>query len=253
MPARPHTPRLIPVLDVMGGVVVRAVGGRRDEYRPVVSKLTGSTEPVAAARALLDATGAAELYVADLDAIRGGSGVSPAVARLFGEFATPVWVDVGVNAVRPVMSLPRLPNVRPVVGLETAPEPRLLAEALGVWEGPVAFSIDLKESRLLGAWGGWGAAHDRDALGVGRRAVAVGARTLIVLDLARVGTGSAGGTENLLRAIRGEFPEVELIAGGGVKTRADVDRLGEAGADAVLVASALHDGTLVADGSAERR
>ena len=53
------------------------------------------------ARVLLAATGATELYVADLDAIRGGSGVKSAVARLFEEFATPFWVDVGVNAVRP--------------------------------------------------------------------------------------------------------------------------------------------------------
>ncbi|HEY1191505.1 MAG TPA: HisA/HisF-related TIM barrel protein, partial [Gemmata sp.] len=64
--------------------------------------------------------------------------------------------------------------------------------------------------------------------------------------LARVGTGTGSGTEPLLRAIRAEFPELDLIAGGGVRTWDDVDRLGEAGATGVLVASALHDGTLSA-------
>ena len=72
----------------------------------------------------------------------------------------------------------------------------------------------------------------------------MGVRALIVLDLARVGTGTGTGTEPLLRAIRDEFPGVDLIAGGGVRTWADVDRLSEAGASGVLVASAIHDGTL---------
>ncbi len=53
--------RIIPVIDVMDGVVVRAIGGRRDEYRPLVSQLTVSTDPIAVAKALLEATGAKAL------------------------------------------------------------------------------------------------------------------------------------------------------------------------------------------------
>jgi phosphoribosylformimino-5-aminoimidazole carboxamide ribotide isomerase len=239
------TPRLVPVLDVMGGAVVRAVGGRRDEYRPVDSRMMRSTHPTQVAVNLLRLAGAAEFYVADLDAIRGGVGVSPRVAGLFRDFTNPIWVDVGINDLRPASLLPDLPNVRPVVGLETASEPRHLTEALAFAGGQsVAFSIDLKAGRLLGNWEAWGVADDRDAVGLARVVVEMGVRTLIVLDLARVGTGSGCGTEDVLRAIRDEFPGVELIAGGGVKGWADVDRLGNAGADAVLVASALHDGTI---------
>ena len=82
------------------------------------------------------------------------------------------------------------------------------------------------------------------AMGVVRRAYDLGYRAFVVLDLARVGLGGGAGTENLLRAIRDEIPDVEFIAGGGMRTWADIERLGECGADAVLVASALHDGTL---------
>src|SRR5688572_28938554 len=63
------TPKIIPVIDLMGGRVVRAVGGRRSEYQPVRSVLTDSTEPGEVARALVAATGADCVYVADLDAI----------------------------------------------------------------------------------------------------------------------------------------------------------------------------------------
>jgi phosphoribosylformimino-5-aminoimidazole carboxamide ribotide isomerase len=227
-------PRLIPVLDVMNGVVVRAVGGRRDQYKPIESKLTVSAHPINVALALLDRTGARELYVADLDAIRGGVAVSPAVARLVRELNCAVWLDAGIGPLRPLSVLPA--TARPVVALETAAPAHIDARG--------AVSLDLNAGRLLGRWADWGAAHDRDALAVARTAISAGAKTLILLDLARVGTGSGCGTEELLRAIRAAWPEVDLIAGGGVRTRADVERLGEAGATGVLVASALHDGVL---------
>ena len=232
----PSTPRIIPVIDVMGGRVVRAVGGRRAEYRPVRSRLTDSTDPLDVATALLAATGTAELYVADLDAITAGTAVSPAVVKLVGALTCRLWLDAGGARVA-------APHVRPVVGFETARTSEALTEVVR-GGSRVAMSIDLRDSGLAGDWRGWGLAGPSDAIGLARRAVQLGVGTFIVLDLARVGTGSGCGTEELLRAIRAEFPAVELIAGGGVRSWDDVDRLGDAGADAVLVASALHDGTL---------
>src|SRR5437899_968570 len=64
-------PRIIPVIDVMGGQAVRAIGGRRGMYAPVQSKLIESTEPMAVAKALLAAASVNELYVADIDALQG--------------------------------------------------------------------------------------------------------------------------------------------------------------------------------------
>ena len=66
-----------------------------------------------------------------------------------------------------------------------------------------------------------------------------------MLDLARVGLGLGTGTEVLIRKLRKGWPKLELIAGGGVRGREDLARLEAAGADAVLVASALHEGSLI--------
>ena len=66
----PHSPlQILPVLDLLNGVVVRGVGGRRDEYRPVESVLTVSVKPLDVARAFRERLGLTTLYVADLDGI----------------------------------------------------------------------------------------------------------------------------------------------------------------------------------------
>jgi phosphoribosylformimino-5-aminoimidazole carboxamide ribotide isomerase len=67
-------------------------------------------------------------------------------------------------------------------------------------------------------------------------------RRLIVLDLAQVGTGTGTGTEELCRRLGEMYPDVEIIAGGGVRDEKDLDRLAQCGVKAALVASALHDG-----------
>jgi len=83
------------------------------------------------------------------------------------------------------------------------------------------------------------------ALELAERAVAAGVRALLVLDLARVGTGMGLDLE-LVRQVRRALPDVELLAGGGVAGPADLARLAAAGCVAVLVATALHDGRLTA-------
>jgi phosphoribosylformimino-5-aminoimidazole carboxamide ribotide isomerase len=44
--------------------------------------------------------------------------------------------------------------------------------------------------------------------------------------------------------IRKRFPDLELISGGGVRNQDDVNRLAAVGVNGVLVASALHDGSI---------
>src|SRR4051812_12150735 len=116
MPPTPLKPRLIPVLDVMGGRVVRAVGGRREDYQPILCPFSGSRKPFDVANAVLQLAHARELYIADLDAITGTATVSPAVRTIAEMWQVPMWLDAGVGRKLAVADLPALPHVRPVVG-----------------------------------------------------------------------------------------------------------------------------------------
>lgn len=239
-------PRLIPVLDVMCGQVVRARGGRRHEYAPLTGRLVQSSDPVTVAHALLAATGADELYVADLDAIQGKDPNTAELRKLFESSRARIWLDLGLGPGKVIPHLPNLDRVRLIVGSETCQTSQFARDVLCAYgHEMLAFSIDLRGGVLIGGCQGWALASERDALGIAHAAARIGYRRMIVLDLAQVGAGTGCGTNDLLRAIREEQPEMELIAGGGLKTWDDIDRLGECGVDAVLVASALHDGTII--------
>src|SRR5437764_344650 len=60
---------ILPVIDILNGAVVRGVAGRRDVYRPIRTRLSDSSDPVAIAAALNRIFGFRQFYVADLDGI----------------------------------------------------------------------------------------------------------------------------------------------------------------------------------------
>lgn len=235
--------RIIPVIDVLGGRVVRAVGGRRDEYKRLVSRLTESTEPAEVAQRLVEHARADTLYVADLDAVAGTR--APTALHL-GPTRTKVWLDRGVRTFDDLERWPHDPDWMPVIGSETVHDPARLARTMFVQGYSGVVSVDLKGGHLLTPRGpemevsAEAGAYIDTFASVGR------CRAVILLDLSAVGEGNGPGEVvlYLLDQLRYQWPDLEFIAGGGVRNRDDVKRLANAGADAVLVASALHDGML---------
>jgi phosphoribosylformimino-5-aminoimidazole carboxamide ribotide isomerase len=229
--------RIVPVLDLMQGIVVRGIGGRREEYKPIVSRLTASSLPVDVARAFRSHLGLTTLYLADLDAIAG----APPARVLYEELhrdGFDLWVDAGVRDAGMARRLALAGVASVVIGLETVRGPDELANACRDLGERVVFSLDLKGGRPLGEALGL-TAHE-----IVTRAVDAGARRVLVLDLARVGSNSGPGTEELCRAVSARHPKLELAAGGGVRDVSDLRRLRACGVRTALVASALHDGTL---------
>jgi len=129
-----------------------------------------------------------------------------------------------------------------VAAQETLPGPAALREIIAA-VGPqqTIYSLDLQGGRLLGTAAGW---QSLDACGRALEAIECGATSLIVLDLAGVGASGGVATLELCRQIRRLLPAVELITGGGIRGRDDLLRARDTGVDGVLVATALHDGSL---------
>lgn len=237
--------RVIGVVDLRRGQAVHARAGRRELYAPVAAVAGAVLEPAGDAaglvRAYLDRLGVRELYVADLDAIAGGPPQRELVAAL-AALGAPLWLDAAVTTAPAAGEALAAGATRVVVGLETLASFDALAEICAAVGGArVAFSLDLREGEPIAAPGLLAAgARVSD---IAARAEAAGAGTVIVLDLARVGTGSGLDLE-LIGRVRAAAPGVLLLAGGGVRGPDDLARLVGAGCDGALVATALHDGRI---------
>lgn len=235
---------IYPVLDLLGGIVVRGVAGQRDRYAAIQSTLCDSADPLTVATTLSEQFGLQRFYLADLDAI------------LYGQPNRDTWnqlraagfellIDAGVRDESTARQVLHSGADAVILGLETCSDPELPARLLNdVAPERVWFSLDLKHGQPLGDLSRWGTSSPLD---IARCVLAAGIRNLIVLDLAGVGVGAGVPTLGLCREIKEQFPQTHLVTGGGVRHRDDLWTLKRQGLDGVLIASALHNGQLTPD------
>lgn len=231
---------VLPVLDLFDGHVVRGIAGRRDQYRPIVSQLTQSSQPFDVVRAIRDKFGLDCFYVADLNGIQHQRPHLKLLEQLAASGITLI-VDAGLRNAADARLLKDAGITRSIVGLESCPGPNELAEIAAEFED-VTFSLDLLDGKPRfplseSAW-------NEQPQDIVRQVIETDIRAILPLDLADVGTATGGSTDSLCRLIRNEFPQTGLVVGGGVRGPHDLQRLHSLNVNAVLVASALHDGRL---------
>lgn len=240
--------QIFPVLDLMESRVVRGVAGQRERYRPVESVLTSGWDALDIAQAFQSQLGLSKFYLADLDAIRFSRPQQEILERITNAFPG-CWLDGGIRISADVSRFPQSGEVVFVLGLETIVGPQVLSELCRDL-GPerIAFSLDLKAGDPLGNLQNWRSALPLD---IARQAVETGVRNLIVLDLAQVGMRDGVSTLPLCRSIKHEFPEVQVVTGGGIRNARDLRMLKDDLVDGALVASAFHNGGLRREDIAE--
>jgi phosphoribosylformimino-5-aminoimidazole carboxamide ribotide isomerase len=219
--------RVIPVLDLLGGKVVRARMGDRASYRPIESPLSPTSDAVDVVRGLLAVHPFQTLYVADLDAIqRRGDNLS-VIRRIRAEYlALSMWIDDGAADFDALDALIRADLGAPVIGSESQRDGALVARHRD--SSRVVLSLDFRGDAFQGP---------EEILSEPK----LWPRRVIVMTLARVG-GGAGPDLPRLAAIKRIAGDREIYAAGGVRDSADLSALKTAGVAGALIATALHDG-----------
>ena len=232
------------MIDLLAGQVVRGVGGNRAAYRPIVSALCQSSDPVIVGRILCAHCATGRLYVADLDALMGGRVQTLALRALLQALpeVQELWLDGGfadaAAAAAVAGELGELaPRVLPVFASESLRSRAALADCFAQHPQAV-LSLDRRGHERLDPAGCWDAPE-------------CWPQRVIVMTLERVGSGS-GPDLDALAEVQARAPAARLVGAGGLRSEADLAAAQAAGAAAWLVASALHDLQLpaVADSAA---
>jgi phosphoribosylformimino-5-aminoimidazole carboxamide ribotide isomerase len=221
--------RIIPVLDLKGGEVVRAERGQRDSYRPIVTPLCDGSDPVAVATGLRTLFTFPTFYIADLDAIEGREPNGEAIARLGAmPYAPELWLDAGMGDADTLAAALTHPSLRPVLGSESQRDDTLIRRFRD--HPDLILSLDFFGDGFRGP----PALLDQPELWP---------EQVIVMTLAKVGAAE-GPDLARLREIKRRAGNRSVIAAGGVRDEADLRALSSLGVAAALVATSLHNGTL---------
>lgn len=234
--------KVIPVIDILNGAVVHAVRGKRKEYQPLQSILTKSVEPLEVAKAF-GSLGFTELYVADLDAIIDCSTNFQNLNTIVNVTGLKLMVDAGVTGIERAQRLLDSGVSKLIIGTETLQTKSFLGEAVRLFGSDrVVVSLDLKGDKILVKLGFNGC---KNPLCLLQDFKAMGGSKVIVLDLARVGSGE-GVDVDFLKNVIAEVG-VAVYVGGGVRDINDLIELKNIGASGALVATALHTGKISID------
>ncbi len=231
--------RVIPVIDILGGIAVHAVKGRRSEYKPLESVLCTSAKPSEIASAFRK-QGFSRLYIADLDAIMKKRSNLAVIKQIAKSTGLNLMVDAGTTDLDGAKKLLSSGIERVIIGTETLFSMSFVEEATKTFgQEHIVVSIDLKGERVLGKMG---FGQKSNPLKLLQDVSKTGVNQIIMLDLARV--GSSKGVNNSLLFDFSEIRDVEVFIGGGVRNIEDLKHLRKMGVAGVLVATALHSGRL---------
>jgi len=219
--------KIIPVIDLMDGKVVRARMGERHLYAPIETPLSPSSEAQDVIAGFLALHPFDAIYIADLDAIEGRAPHDDLIASLRQRFPQlSFWIDSGLRN-RESVETALSQGADVVIASESFED----VPALDTYKtNPrVILSLDFRGDEFQGTNGLLDPTLWPDRI--------------ITMTLARVGSDAGPDFERLQDILDAAGPR-KIYAAGGLRGRDDLARLRDMGVAGVLVASALHDGRL---------
>jgi phosphoribosylformimino-5-aminoimidazole carboxamide ribotide isomerase len=217
---------IIPVIDLMGGVVVHAQGHERKQYKVLTSILSRHTTPKKVIADIVAFYPFKLFYIADLDAILEHAlnlELYQQISRCFTDVT--LLLDVGIQTQQQWNVLKEIPRIEPVIASESLCDLELLKKA-----NQGVLSLDFQHGQFLG---------NLEIL----QKTDYWPKSIIVMNIDVVGDRS-GPDFTLLKQVMDKRVDNHIIAAGGVRNMQDLLALERKGITATLIASALHSGEI---------
>ena len=223
---------VIPAVDMQDGQVVQLVGGERG-----TGKAYG--DPVEAAQRWVEA-GAETLHLVDLDgAFEGERANADAITAVREAVDVPIQLGGGIRTAEGAVSLLDSGVDRVILGTAAVENPDIVAEISESHPGSVLVSLDAKDGEVVVS--GWTEGTGLDPAEAATRYEELGAGGILFTDIDVEGQLEGVRTDPVRRVV--EAVDIPVVASGGVATVEDVVALRDAGAAAVVVGSALYEGS----------
>lgn len=225
---------IIPAIDIIQGKCVRLTKGDYDQ------KIVYNDNPVEVAKQF-EAAGITRLHMVDLDGAKAGSIVNLKVLEKVAA-STELVIDFGggVKTIQDVSNISNAGASMVTIGSLAVKQPALLEEWLLEF-GTDRFLVgaDVLEGKIkISGWLEDGGINIFDFIG---KLLSLGVTNIFCTDISKDGA-MEGPSVDLYKKIMEQYPEIKLIASGGVSELNDLLVLDALGCQAAIVGKAIYEG-----------
>ena len=227
---------LIPAIDIIDGKCVRLTKGDYDR------KTVYRDQPAEVAREF-EQLGFKRLHVVDLDGAKSKHVVNDAVLRQITT-ATKLTVDFGggIKTDEDIEKAFAAGAAMVTVGSVAVTQPDLFMGWLERYGAErMILGADVRHGKI--SINGWKEDSSEDLLPFLRKYIDAGVRNVLCTEISKDGTLS-GPAIDLYRQVMAAYPELHLIASGGVSSIDDIKALDAAGIPAVVFGKAIYEGRI---------
>lgn len=227
---------LIPAIDLIDGKCVRLTKGEYD------SKKIYNEDPVSQAKEF-EQLGFKRLHMVDLDGAKSKHIVNDAVLRAVTE-ATNLVVDFGggIKTAEDIEKAFAAGATMVTLGSIAVTNPELCEEWIKKYGADkIILGADVRNGKI--SINGWKEDSAEDLVPFLERYVELGIRNVLCTEISKDGT-LAGPAVELYEQIMAKYPQLHLIASGGVSCNKDIETLNAKGIPAVVFGKAYYEGRI---------
>lgn len=228
--------QIIPAIDLIGGKCVRLHKGRFDE-------LTTYDVPVREMLGLIVTAGFRRVHIVDLDGARAGEPLQlELIAGLAQQFDIEVQTGGGYRNIAQVQRALSLGISSLIIGSAAIRKPTLLRDCLAQYGNEriiLAADVDGKQVRVAA----WEEESGQELETLLDNFVGFGLKTVIITDIQRDGTQKGPATA-LYADLQRHYPQLHIIASGGIGHISHIEALAAAGIRSVVLGKALFESIL---------
>ncbi len=227
---------LIPAIDIIDGKCVRLTKGDYDR------KKVYNEDPVAVA-VEFERLGFKRLHVVDLDGAKSRHIVNDATLRAITS-ATSLTVDFGggIKTDSDIEKAFEAGAAMVTLGSIAVTSPELCAQWLQQYGAErIILGADVRNGKI--SINGWKEDSQEDLLPFLQKYVGMGVKNVLCTEISKDGT-LQGPAVALYKQVMQEFPNLHLIASGGVSSNVDIEELDDSGIPAVVFGKAFYEGRI---------
>jgi len=227
---------LIPAIDIIGGQCVRLTKGDYDQ------KTVYRDSPAEVAKEF-EALGFQRLHVVDLDGAKSKHIVNEAVLKaITSDTCLTVDFGGGIKTDEDIEKAFAAGAAMVTVGSVAVTNPDLFMGWLEKYGAErMILGADVRHGKI--SINGWKEDSSEDLLPFLKKYVDAGVRNVLCTEISKDGT-LAGPAIDLYKRVMEAYPELHLIASGGVSSKEDIEALDEADIPAVVFGKAIYEGRI---------